>query len=651
MLPGLSAPGIVPPPLPPPPLEGRRGLRRLIALEGPAYPLLFAISAVASILPFWAGDVLPFQDYGGHMSYAAVLANAGEGSLYGRTFVTGDVLDPNGLFLFLWAWLSPLTGIVVAGKILLSLYALLLPLSADRLLVAAGRDRRWALASFLCVLNSSALMGFVSFLGAMPLALYTLARAYRFLDRPILANGALVTALAMLTFLGHAHMYLLLGVMALAFVMMMARTWRHAVELGAPFAASLLLFLPWAWGQFVAPADPTALGGSALAPHYQHPGKLFTRLGEYVLARWSGRWDDWILLALGLLVVVGLLARRPDTLPGRGRSRYGLEAAGVALFFCYLLVPEHTAVQASIASRAVAPAFVVGLGWLGMPRLRWAPLGMSLALVVLTATHSHYAARAVARFNLEEVGPRWVEMVDALPEGSRLAVLIDDPSDATVRVKAHEHLYGYHFALNGGLAFSTFHSYYGRHATWRRGKEVPWPGADPRKFLRGEAACWFDFVLVRTRSLPRWRQLSRRLSYMDHSARYSLWRLEHERIPACRRDKGSLPPPEQPEAPSGAKPRAVASIDRGSREPPRPLATTLAPEVGHARGRALDGSWAQADRALLRPRRRTEGPRPAFEATTAPLLDAHRVRRSITLPALGAEGPGARHPVPAGGTP
>lgn len=583
---------------------------RLLRGERPVYEILFALCAVATVAPLWVAPILPFQDYAGNLSYAAILAGASTPpDLYARVFDVGGLLVPNGLFLYSWAWLgsTPL-GFVVAGKILLSVYAIALPWSVDRLLAAAGRQRAFTLLSFPLVYNSNLVMGFASFATALPLLIYCFARALRFHDRADLRSGVAVAALAMLTFLGHAQMYLILGVVALAFVFVAATSLRRFLLLAAPFAVSLLLFLPWAWDAFVDPADKTALGGQDLKPFFQEPIDLFGRFGELSIGRWADGFDDWAFLGTLGLIAFGLIHRRPVPGPDGRPRRYVVEAATLLVAFTYLVIPEHTQVQAAIGSRLVSVVMLLVVGWLFLPRARWTHGPIMAAMTALTLYYASHTATAIEDFNERETGPGFIELVDSVPDGSRLAFIAEDRGSSLTRVHSHAHMYGYHFALNGGLAYSTFHSFHGRHAEWRAGHQVPFPGQDARSFLRSKAACWYDFLLVRTHKQPRWRQLASRLTYAGHSRRYSLWRIEKDRISACSKRKKKKSPEKKPD---GAAPPTPPRVPVAG--PPGPLPSTLAPRVGHARGRALDGSWRPSDRAQpgaeLPPAVRAQAPR------------------------------------------
>ena len=191
------------------------------------------------------------------------------------------------------------------------------------------------------------------------------------------------------------------------------------------------------------------------------------------------------------------------------------------------------------------------------------------------------ASSVVRTYNDREIGENFLPMIDALPDGSRLAVITAERESRAVTVLAHQHIYGYHFALNKGLAFSGFHSFHGRHAQWRPGKHMPYPGRDPRAFLRGKNACVFDYLLVRTSNIPRWQHLAPRLTYLDHSSRYSLWRIHHDRIPACRAPKKKTP----------KAPDVAGSDDKGA-QGAASISSTLGPSVGGTRGRTIEGTWA-----------------------------------------------------------
>ena len=542
-----------------------------------AYAVAFALAAAFTLAPMWAGTVLPFQDWAGNMSYVAILAGAEDGNLYDRTYSTGGMLLPNGLLFWSWVFLGKLMGFILGGKILLSLYCLGLPVAMDRLLVAAGRDRRFALLAFPLVYNHSMMMGFGSYATALPFIVYCMARAFVFERDPTRRNGAMVTLVASLTFLAHAQAYLILGVISLTFVVMVPRTrrsfWRHCLA----FGASLWIFLPWFYSEFIAPAEDTSLGGRDLMPVFEHPGQMFAKWGEHTINRWQGAFDDWVFLGILAVMLVGIISRRVDRQPGEGRSRYAIEAITLALLVTYIAIPEHTLVQAVIGSRLVVVVMLFGIAWLHMPdppRVRAALLATMTALAVI---FGGYAASAVHQFNEEEIGDELLPLIDSLPDGSSLAVITAERESRAVTVLAHHHIYGYHFALNEGLAFSGFHSFHGRHAQWRPGKHMPYPGRDPRAFLRGKSACVYDYLLVRTTNIPRWQHLAPRLTYMGNSARYSMWKIDHDRIPACRKPKKLAKP--EPAVAAGE----VKEGKKGA------ISDTLGPSVGPTRGRQLDG--------------------------------------------------------------
>ena len=556
-------------------LPRKNGPAHLVDPDGGLYGVLFVLCAAATVWPLWAGILLPFQDLSGNMTYAVVLAEArAPGSLFARTFETGSFLLPNSLAFMAWSYLGPLLesgsgpglgsgwGFVTAGKVILTVYAVALPLAVDRLLLAAGRERRFALLAFPFVFNWNLMMGFIGFATSLPLLLYALARAYRFRAAPSLARGAAVAALAMLTFLAHAQGYMVLGIAACVFVLATARSPRELLMLAAPFAASLVLFVPWLWVQFVAPPDAMALGGQPLDPVYFSPERHLRRLGRYTIAAWGGDFDDWALIGVAALFITGTLLRHPDPRLDQSGDRRSLELAAVAVLVAYLtFVPEGAGVQSYIGSRLVAVAALLALGWLAMPRRRWARGSMLAAMAALSITFGLGAARAVVRYNQEETGEELLRLVERMPEGSRLATILVDVTSDAVDVQPHEHTYGFHFALNRGLSYTHFHSYYGRHTRWRAGQEVPDPGFAPTAFLRTAAACWYDFELLRSYEPPRWGAFAAEVTYVGEAHRYTLWKLEHDRMPQCRRKPPPPPGPDMSEAAPSATPADGASGD------------------------------------------------------------------------------------------
>lgn len=624
----------------------QRAVARARATPDRLYATAFALAAIFTLAPIWAGTVLPFQDWAGNMSYVAILAGAEDGNLYYRTYFTGGLLLPNGLLFWSWAFLGKLMGFIVGGKVLLSLYCVALPASVDRLLAAAGRDRRFALLAFPLVYNHSMMMGFGSYATALPFVVYSIARAFQYEASPSRRNGIWVTACASLTFLAHAQAYLILGVIALTFVVMVPRSWRSFWKHCLAFGASLWIFLPWFYSEFLSPAEDTSLGGRDLMPVFEHPGQMFAKWGEHTINRWQGTFDDWVFLGMLAIMAVGLVARRADRQPGEGRARYAIEAITFTLVLTYVCIPEHTLVQAVIGSRLVVVVMLFVIGWLHMPDDDRLSAVLVTAMTALAILFGAYAADAVRDFNEDEIGEGLLPLIDSLPDGSTMALITAERESRAVTVLAHHHMYGYHFALNQGLAFSGFHSFHGRHAQWRPGKHMPYPGRDPRAFLRGKNACVFDYLLVRTTNIPRWQHLAPRLTYMGHSARYSMWKIDHERIPACRTPKKRVE----------EKLEAVAQTGKAEAEGAVP--PTLRPNVGPTRGRRLDGAWGGApeDRPAA-PKDTTMKPLPESAATEFPMLVPRSSGPSLlpnqALKSLGQRAQKASHsdPVRAEGDP
>jgi len=547
------------------------------------YKLLFAVCAVAAVIPIWVVDVLPLQDLAGNMSYAAILSGASDpSSIYGQHYELGAWWLPNGLGLHLWAQLGVWLGFITASKLLLSLYAIGFPVALDRLLVAAGRERRFTLVAFPIIYNSTLLMGFIGYATSIPIALYALALAYRYQRAPNWRLGVVVAFVSMLVFLGHAQAYLVLGLMAIAFVLTMAGSLRGFVQLAWPFALSLVIFIPWAWQQFLNPSDTMALGGGEMSFVWQDPNVLFGRMGDYTIARWTRHFDDWIFIGILAVFAIGTLdrGRQRASAPGEQswlqRNSMELIAATVLVAY-FLFVPEHTRVQACIGSRLVFVAVLLAIGGLVLPERRGLRGGLLIAMAALSLTYYVHLTGNVRGFYEEEVGDNFLPMVDALPDGSRLASFVPYAGSERVALKIHEHNYGYHYALNSGLSYSHFHSYAGRHVRWAPGHAVPNPGQDVHAFLRSKSACWYDFIMLRSHKPPRWGRLGNRLTYLNHSRHYSLWKIEKDRVPVCHG------PERKGEKADGGEPDDVKT-------PSAPgISTLTTPRVGRTRGRDVRG--------------------------------------------------------------
>ena len=149
------------------------------------WPLLVALATAAAIAPFWASELLPYQDAPQHIAAVRVLADYhSPGFAFDRWFE----LDLGRLqylgFYLPAAAIARATGPDAAVRIMLSLIAVATSAAFWMLLGAFGRDRRLAVFAPAVFHTTPLYLGFFNFIESIPLALALLALTERELRGP-----------------------------------------------------------------------------------------------------------------------------------------------------------------------------------------------------------------------------------------------------------------------------------------------------------------------------------------------------------------------------------------------------------------------------------------------------------------------------------
>ena len=169
----------IPSPLMPPPAAVPR---RRITGEG----LLFAVLLILHVAPIWAFRFIPTQDGPGHQALAFILRQYGrpDAGLLRHYYALNREALPNWFIFFLLTRVLRFLAVPVAEKVLLTVYAILLPLSvryALKGIAREGSDRTGFLAilSFPFIYNYTLHMGFFNFCFSLPAFFFTVGYWYQ----------------------------------------------------------------------------------------------------------------------------------------------------------------------------------------------------------------------------------------------------------------------------------------------------------------------------------------------------------------------------------------------------------------------------------------------------------------------------------------
>ncbi|MBK6692272.1 MAG: hypothetical protein IPG50_08715 [Myxococcales bacterium] len=176
---------------------------------------LLWVAAIASVLPLFAVEVLPFTDVPEHLAVMASIRNYWNPSHriaehYELAWNRSQYL----LYHLLGAGLSVGVGVDYANRILLAAAGLAQPFAFASLLAAFDRDERLALFAVPLFWNRALVVGFLPFVASVPVLLFAIAEAVRYLKEPSRRRFAGLAALAVALFYLHASAFAVLALVS-----------------------------------------------------------------------------------------------------------------------------------------------------------------------------------------------------------------------------------------------------------------------------------------------------------------------------------------------------------------------------------------------------------------------------------------------------
>ena len=511
----------------------------------PWLAVAFAITLPALVAPLWASSYLPFMDMPQHLATMRVLHSIDDagGGLAG--FYSVDLGSTQYLaYYYAVNWLAHLMPLEVANRVVLSLYAVALPVSMAAYLRAFGRDAAVALLAGPLVYNTFLFMGFANYLLALPLVLWGLAVLRRLMDDFSRARFALLTGIVLALFYSHAHAFLIYCVGA-GFIGLLAgrgfhprHWWRQALHL----APALALMAVWAARSAILAGDEAwgqGHGGRNVSPTDVRFEPMLDRLSaipEQLMSAYPDDGDEVVLFAwLALAVLVALFR---DGSPSQedtdelGGSRAKLrartpEVITTFLVAAYLLSPIAYKWIWPISHRMVPAVALFALAGLTWRRLPWRP-----ALLVVPATLLNLYACQVhvdhaQRFDEEAGDVR--ALLDQAEDGKRIHGLIYERGSRVVNHAPYLHFAQYYVLDHGGVATFSFVDFPQSPIRYdpdagppRLPNRFEWT---PEKFRWDRHGRYYDYFLLRGRARRApFKHFEDKVELVETQGRWTLYR-------------------------------------------------------------------------------------------------------------------------------
>ncbi len=471
-----------------------------------------AAAGAVWVLPLWFVRYLPMVDYPQQLAAAAILRFYGDPSRALQATFEIVPFRPQGLFEMLVAAVALVLPIEAAGKLVLSLSLLAVPVATALLCRRTGRPAAYGLLALALTYNHAFAWGFVDNLLAYPLVLFGLALADRLFDRPFGVSAWVRIALVGLAFYTVHLEFLLIFAGAVGWLALVrasgARRLLAQLSTLLPGLAAGIGALAWAHRN---PESAMTAYQQNLATEASQYAPIATRLSQIPSNLFAGPKDlgAWALLALGAaLALLALSSRGSSDRETEGktlvRTRFLTLAAWVLLL--YFVLPNYTRGYL-VSDRLLPLAAMIAIP--AFPRLPMSPARVRLAallLGVLLAGQWMRTATGILAFSSEVEGLG--ELLDSTAPGQSLAGLIYEPggeqgANGWAAPPYLIHTPAYYQVGKGGRVHFSFAQFFNSPVAYRPGKNkddpllAEWDEWNPQRFRYDRHASHYRYFLVR----------------------------------------------------------------------------------------------------------------------------------------------------------
>ncbi len=478
-----------------------------VSMQRALWRWLLVACAILSVAPLLSARHLAFTDLPEHVAAMSTLAHWWDPAWPdAHIYQLSARGSPYLAYHAAGALLTVLLGDALRANLLLMLATgLALPFATQALLRASGSDERLALFGCTTFWCRPLIIGFLPFMAALPVTLFTLALALRQHASPTRARGLALALLGVVVFYLHVAPLLLVVSVALlielatpgggAAATLLGRTLRLPLRLAwlAPVGVAAAAWLLRSYGE----AGAHFMGeGSA---QFESPARLFEDFALWTSSIWPGAAGLVPGVVLWLLVaVLALHAPVHETQGIRGLlPRVVPFACAFALF---VLVPSHLGVTSMLNARLAV--FLLPCALL---LVRPAPGRLTAAALVGVAVLS-CGIDVQAAVQLHRAKRVEIDGIDALlakvAPGSRLVTLDFVGQSRFTAFSPWIHLGALHRLRGGGVASVSFAEVPHWPLPFRPearppsvpGRALEW---EPCRFRNALDGPYFDYVLVR----------------------------------------------------------------------------------------------------------------------------------------------------------
>ena len=367
------------------------------------YAILFLI-LIVMLAPMWSINYPGMIDYPNHMARCYILGHYHDNPLWQQRYVVDRTPLPNLAIDLIVAPLSRFLPLLVAGKLFLTLTAVLYVIGCSEVGRAVTGRLNWlALLCAFTFYNKQLLEGFVNFVFAIGVFLCILAFWLRVRNRLAAWSFLLLCLFSVVAFLAHLSAVVFLGVSCLTIALLDYAGDRKPRAFFAKVAwlvCPLLLLAAF-------------FKGSAKAGHIYWSTLLSPKLGTFCSAirSYSSRLDGVVGVAL-LICILAFV---------KGARIHRLAVVGLLFIFLFFITPDGLLTVRNLPERYAVPAFLMLLLSIEPAWGRWQKAAFAVALVVTMVRMGNITANWLS---INRESEHVLAMGRVLPEKARVFVFI-----------------------------------------------------------------------------------------------------------------------------------------------------------------------------------------------------------------------------------
>ncbi|MDO8740484.1 MAG: hypothetical protein Q7J54_02815 [Candidatus Woesearchaeota archaeon] len=406
--------------------------------------LLVAFLIVLNLVPIWFFAYPPLQDYPQHLIQDKIIMDYQNKEFdYSKYFDLRFSLIPTLFSIFSIISLSKIFGIYIAGKIFLSIYVILFPLSIFYFLSAV--DRRKAILgffSFIFTYNWFFNKGLVDFAISLPFFFFALGYWLNNRNKMTISKILISTILVLLTLFSHLFSFIILMISVFLVQIFRYKNKKQAFTTSIPFILPIILFAIFWFSRSpdVAPIDVlAAFNPLVLIKSFFGMFLSFSPVLEAILLAAP-------LLYFAFLFLRKILANKPFSIKRLFDKKYKNEFLILALILLLLFVisPPDLKTWAHFKIRFVPFIVLFFVAWLEPPTKKrlfmFITVIAAVLLVILTFFNYYSINKDFADYSS---GINIVERNKSI-----LPITVKDLYGYTMR--PYEHFWAYYHIEKGG---------------------------------------------------------------------------------------------------------------------------------------------------------------------------------------------------------